>query len=478
MRRSPKEAAASPLIWGMDTRVQFGQDRVAFILASRLRKAIPPMPSGRAMFALSRLLLLLSLLVIGCSDSTEPKGDADTEDLEHKYDEPACDGRADGYACGEGAICLRGMCGPSVCGDGYVDASRGEDCDDANAISGDGCENDCRFSCSTDADCQDGNFCNGEERCIEAGFGKLCVPSAAPLNCNLGEVCTLYSCNDEAETLEEACVAEPIDTELAKCWRDADDDGYPTFAIDPSCDEDDLSCANGIDFTTVGEDSCACPEGFIAAIKDVTAKDCDDEDPLTYPGAPELCGNRKDNNCDGKNESTEPTGGGIRYYCSIDADQDGYPDLGEDDQLDILDGWECVCPEGTRAIDSSRKDRADCDPSNKDVNPGITKYSDTPYCPGEGRLADWNETLSQFKCSTGVTPSFDFNCDGDIETSLNYPTNFDSCPSDCFPIGARGWIGDEPECGETGELRICQLDRISLTCNEWVGPSPVPLSCR
>src|SRR5690554_2774226 len=415
--------------------------------------------------------LIIFFLMSACGENAS-ENDASIKD-DDKIEEVSCADKEDGFPCGAAQICLSEECVASECGDGFLDTSSGEQCDDGNSVQGDGCELDCRFSCQENSDCQDDSFCNGEERCIEAGFGKLCVPSAAPLNCDLGGPCTLYSCNDEAEALEEACVAEPIDTDLAKCWRDADGDGYPTFAIDSDCDEDDLSCANGIDFTTVGEDSCACPEGFIPATENVIAEDCDDEDPLTYPGAPELCGNLKDNNCDDDDESKEPTEGGIRYYCSIDADQDGYPDLGEDDQLNILDGWECVCPEGTRAIDSSRKDQADCDPSNKNVNPGITKYSDTPYCPGEGRLADWNETLSQFKCSTGVTPSFDFNCDGDIETSPNYPTNF-SCPLNCLPIGAIGWIGDEPECGERGELRSCEptlIFGVGVICSERVEPS-------
>lgn len=422
--------------------------------------------------------LFIFFLMSACGENAS-ETDASTKDDVEIEETANCADKADGFPCGAAQICLNQECVVSECGDGFLDTSSGEQCDDGNSVQGDGCELDCRFSCQENADCQDDSFCNGEERCIEAGFGKLCVPSAAPLNCDLGESCTLYSCNDEAEALEEACVAEPIDTDLAKCWRDADGDGYPTFAIDSDCDEDDLSCANGIDFTTVGEDSCACPEGFIPATENVTAEDCDDEDPLTYPGAPELCGNLKDNNCDDDDESKEPTGGGIRYYCSIDADQDGYPDLGEDDQLNILDGWECVCPEGTRAIDSSRKDQADCDPSNKNVNPGITKYSATPYCPGEGRLAAWNETSSQFRCPKGVTPSFDFNCDGDIETSPNFPTNFDSCPSDCPPKGAIGWIGDGPDCGEKGELRSCEPDKRSGRCNEGgVGPSRNPLSCR
>ena len=51
-----------------------------------------------------------------------------------------CD--ADGSAATRD-ICLSGLCIQSICGDGYVDGSAGEECDDSNVVDGDGCESDC-----------------------------------------------------------------------------------------------------------------------------------------------------------------------------------------------------------------------------------------------------------------------------------------------------------------------------------------------
>ncbi len=54
---------------------------------------------------------------------------------------------------------------PRTCGDGEVDEDEGEQCDDGNDIDGDGCDNDCTWSCRISADCDDDNSCNGKETC-------------------------------------------------------------------------------------------------------------------------------------------------------------------------------------------------------------------------------------------------------------------------------------------------------------------------
>jgi cysteine-rich repeat protein len=60
------------------------------------------------------------------------------------------------------SICLAGLCQVSICGDGYIDTGVGEQCDDTNLIPGDGCDNDCTYTCTaaTQAeDCSDGLTC-------------------------------------------------------------------------------------------------------------------------------------------------------------------------------------------------------------------------------------------------------------------------------------------------------------------------------
>ena len=75
---------------------------------------------------------------------------------------------ADGASCGMAKICRKGVCGDVRCGDGIPTAP--EECDDGNMTAGDGCENDCRFTCvSTDMkrNCVPADICAGRGTCVD-----------------------------------------------------------------------------------------------------------------------------------------------------------------------------------------------------------------------------------------------------------------------------------------------------------------------
>jgi len=107
---------------------------------------------------------------------------------------------AEGTVCQEDPrkICISLTCQSSICGDRFIDTVSGEECDDGNATEGDGCDNDCTFSChviTQNTECNDGLPCN-EDLCNETTHTcyheispttKVCRPSAG--TCDVAEYC-------------------------------------------------------------------------------------------------------------------------------------------------------------------------------------------------------------------------------------------------------------------------------------------------
>lgn len=124
--------------------------------------------------ALFASLMLLVPMALGCSalvsneldDKPSEQGDGGPDLCSTEFCPP---GAADGSDCSTSAmpdhICVDFCCVPEGCGNGFAETGLGEECDDGNDVSGDGCENDCTFTCTEDADCDDGDPCNGEFSC-------------------------------------------------------------------------------------------------------------------------------------------------------------------------------------------------------------------------------------------------------------------------------------------------------------------------
>jgi len=142
-------------------------------------------------------------------------------------------GLANGTSCGAADICINQACTPGICGDSYTTTP--EECDDANVTMGDGCENNCKYTClSTDVtrNCTPADPCQGQGTCSSTTH--TCAPGTPLANntpcgtggyCKAG-VCTQPVCTNGMVELGETC-----------------DDGNQTNG--DGCDDDcTYSCVN------------------------------------------------------------------------------------------------------------------------------------------------------------------------------------------------------------------------------------------
>jgi hypothetical protein len=167
---------------------------------------------------------------------------------------PTCDNDADGYCDGN----------PPA-------GTPGDDCrpDDSDVNPGaiEVCGNE-----------QDDN-CNGQ---IDEG----CTRCAAHATCPVGQACVNRTC----EACETTCV-------VAEC-RFGEIEGQPGSGVMGRCAAFGMGCQRCVPTCDTDGDGL-CPG---TPANDQPGGDCDDANATTYTGAPEICGNRVDDNCDGRKD--------------------------------------------------------------------------------------------------------------------------------------------------------------------------------
>ncbi len=136
-----------------------------------------------------------------CNDSNPCNGEETCDGATHKC-QAAPANVPDGTVCGEAHKCQNGKCLPAKpdCGDKLVEDP--EECDDGNTVSGDGCENNCKYTCATGdptRNCSSGDICAGTGQCDDLAT-HTCSYTGQPPNgssCGTGVVCVNHVCTDK-----------------------------------------------------------------------------------------------------------------------------------------------------------------------------------------------------------------------------------------------------------------------------------------
>ncbi len=264
---------------------------------------------------------------------------------------------ADLHPCGTNLACVSGVCSSKYCGNHVVDP--GEECDDGNGITGDGCEPNCKYTCAAGDPLRD---CGAPNSCFNAGTcdtsSHVCdpfVPKAAGTGCGTGENCVQGTCRN------------------AVCG-----DGIvaPSEACDDGNLDDKDGCTNDCKKNTPGcTANCSCQGNG----------DCDDGDPCN---GSETCAS---NVCAPGTALGDDTACGtgricIAGGCRLSVCGDGYTDSSIGEECD---------PPNTGACDANCKAQVKCDLTGTTwgvkiaVNVG---WGDgTILEPTTGQLVQWAE---------------------------------------------------------------------------------------
>ncbi|MBI5500079.1 MAG: hypothetical protein HY907_07530 [Deltaproteobacteria bacterium] len=199
--------------------------------------------AGNGLDRRSRLAAAIALaLAAGCGSAgsgSDDDVDADDDAIDSAGEVEEGDGgdEVDSREDGDGRDGDGGEV-PVTCGDGIRDPD--EDCDDGNRVPGDGCENDCTWSCTSDGDCDDGAACSGTETCADhACVAGTPLPDGDPCTTAGGEpgacrdgTCTSAACGNGVVDTGEDC-----DDGNTAAGDGCEPDCSWTCAADPDCDD-------------------------------------------------------------------------------------------------------------------------------------------------------------------------------------------------------------------------------------------------
>ena len=308
-----------------------------------------------------------------------------------------------------------------------------------------GTDGDETTSCSGDVDCDDGVFCNGAERCdstLPGADARGCTPGASP--CLAGQ-----DCDETARRCVTDCAVSP----------DADGDGADAIECGGyDCDDGDArrypgnveQCdLAGLDEdcnpATLGHD--ADGDGFVSdqccnLQNDgslLCGADCDDGAIGINPGAPEVCDEHPDNDCDGSRPFDRDGDGYDTDDCGGPDCDDGDPDVnpaqvevcGNDIDEDC-DGFandrDCDGHDDAAHAVEGCDNCDDCDDDDPEIYPGAPERCNgrDDDCDGIVPEAEDRDHDGYHGCADGPAETHD--CDD--EDTDRHPGNPEICGDD------------------------------------------------
>jgi cysteine-rich repeat protein len=240
---------------------------------------------------------------------------------------------------------------PASCGDGVMD--EGEDCDDHNTVSCDGCSSTCKIE--------------------ECGNGRIdCRPSTGtPEACDDGNTTSGDTCHDDCSRFDNVCGDSIIDPEEQCDVGDANAcDGCSATCQTESCGNGVVECQEECDPPNVGGCNATCTKLVPPGCGDGTTagdEECDDGntndgDGCSHQCRKERCGNGTIDMGEECDDFNVVCGDGCSPTCKIETCGNGILDCDEecdDGPLNGAPGGTCradVCRPAPRCTDQSGSD--------------------------------------------------------------------------------------------------------------------------
>ncbi len=350
---------------------------------------------------------------------------------------------------------------PAACGDGVVNQA-GEECDDGNAVDGDGCDHNCTpTSCGNGVvtageACDDGNLLDGDG----------CDFNCTVTGCGNGVVTTGEECDDgnavNGDGCDDNCTVPRCGNGVADPGEQCDD-GNATNGdgCDTNCTV--TGCGNGV--VTAGEQ---CDDGNA-----VDGDACDSN--CTVTG----CGNgvvTAGEQCD---DGNAVSGDGCDANCTVTGCGNGVVTVGEQcDDGNQIDGDACdsnctapACGNGIVTAGEQCDDGNAVDGDGCDANCTVTGCGNGVVTAGEqcddgnqidGDACDSNCTVPA--CGNGIVTAGEQCDDGNT-------VDGDGCDHDCSITACGNGIltaGEECDDGNRADGDLCESDCTLARCGNGI----------